>query len=192
MKDRISLLLDILPNYGEILTVVGSVMVDNKETLLENKVACDRIKRYLLEKPRSIKNVNSLFNCPEFQRILYEYTGKFINIVVLKADMNNQKIVNILLFDFFVKTLWPIIVKKYIDDLCHCRCGAITCSINIKKNVYMTIYEEEDTREFFKDLKELLLHNYIIISEAVLQAGGDLLIKIMIPIVPGKYIALRY
>ncbi len=184
MRNKITILSSFLPNYGEILMAVGSIAIENKETLLENMVAREELKQYLLSEVAKVKCASNLSRSSKFQMIIYEYTGKFISIKVLKDECSDENTTDIYLFDFFTKVIWPIIVKKYMDNLYKTSSGTITVSTNVKKNVYITIYEEDNPNLFFNEFKKLLLYNNIIISEATVKENGDILLKLMIPIAP--------
>lgn len=183
MRDRISVLVDVIPRYGEMLLGVGGIALQNRETLLEDSDAREEIKRYLLEEATKKKNLMRISNCERFQSLMYKYTGKVVNIGVLRGSGEEDRVVNILMIDFFVKVIWPILVEKYINGI-YDNPEKIVVSINIKRNVYLTIYDEDNVDLFFKEFKAFLLCNCIIISEATHQSNGDLLLKLMLPIVP--------
>lgn len=185
MKERISILLDYIPRYGEILLGIGSIAISYKEEILDNEVAREDLKKYLLEEAIKKQNVLKVSKSEKFQRLIYEYTGKFVNMAILTDKKSEDKIVNILLIDFFVRSIWPILVNKYIDNI-YLGVDKIIVSINIKKNVYLTIYNEDNPDLFFKEFKEYLLYNHIVICEAELKENGDMLVKLMIPVPPNK------
>lgn len=185
MKDRISILTHYLPRYGEILLGVGGVAISHQEALLENLIAREKLKEYLLHEAPKRKGIISVANSEEFQRIIYEYTGSFVNMAVIKDGEKKSKIVNILLADFFARSIWPILVNKYIDTI-YLDVDKVIVSINVKKNVYLKIYDEDNPDLFFKEFKEYLLCNYIVICEATVKENGDMLLRLMIPIPPSS------
>lgn len=185
MRNRISILVSKVPKYGEILLGVGCIAIENREAILENAVAREEIKKFLLEDGIKIGSLNKLCKSQIFQKIIYDYTGKFVNIAALRDKTNDDKKVNILLLDFFVKAIWPVLVKKYIDNICE-DVDKIQISINVKKNVYLSIYEEDNPNLLFSELKEFLLCNCIVISDSNIQENGDILLKLLIPIPPHK------
>jgi len=185
MRDRISILVNMLPKYGEILLGVGCIVLENKEEILENAVAREAIKNYLLEEGVKTKSLAMLCRSEGFQRIVYDYTGKVVNIAAIRDKVDEDKKVNILLADFFTKAIWPILVKRYIDNIYEGLTN-IEVSINVKKNVYLTIYEEDNPNILFSELKDFLLCNCIVISSSNIQQNGDLFLKLMLPIPPHK------
>lgn len=183
MRDRISILVDYVPKYGEILLGIGCIALENDELLLENVEAREEIKEYLLKQAAKDKNLWQLSTSQEFQRIMHKYIGKSVNIGALRDSNTADKIVNIYMLDFFNKTIWPIIINRYMDNICE-GIDKIEISINVKKSVYLIIYGEDNPDLFFSEFKDFLLCNYIIISKATVQENGDILLKVMIPIPP--------
>lgn len=183
MKEKISILVDCIPQYGEILLGVGRIAISYHDLILDNAVAKEELKRYLLTEVPKRKNILAVTESQLFQRIIYEYTGQFVNMGILIDTNNKDKIVNILLADFFGRSIWPIIVNKYIDNI-YLGIDKVIFSINIKKNVYLKIYDEDDPQMFFNELKEYFLCNYIVICEATIKENGDILVKLMIPVLP--------
>lgn len=183
MKDRqISIKYDILPQLGEILLAVG-LLVRQEKDLYENQVALQDLKEFLLNDAAKIKSASFLFTSKEFQRIVYEYTGRPAGVFAIRKQIEEDRIVNLYLFDFFTKDLWPIIVNRYIANVGIAEADAIKVAINVKKNVYTTIYGENESDIFFKELKQLLYDNYIIISRADLKSNGDMLMELLVPVV---------
>lgn len=185
MKERISILINYLPRYGEILLGVGNMAISHQEALLDNLIAREKLKEYLLYQAPKRKSIISVANSEEFQRIIYEYTGNFVNMAVIKDPESKNKIVNILLADFFSRSIWPILVNKYIDTI-HLDLDKVIVSINVKKNVYLKIYDEDNPNLFFKEFKEYLLCNYIVICEATVKENGDMLLRLMLPVPPSS------
>lgn len=182
MKDKISIVFKVLPQFGEILLAVGIVARREKQ-ISENKVALERLKTFLIEETKNVKYANRLFFSEDFQKIIYDYTGMPAGIFTVHKPIDDEKIVNIYLFDFFSKSLWPIIVNRYFDNVCISEADAVKVSINIKKNVYATIYGENENDTFFKELKDFLYANYIIVSKAQMKSNGDMLVELLVPIV---------
>lgn len=179
MKERISFLMNAVPQYGEILIGIGSIATDNEEELLENVIARERLKKYLIEVAIKHKNVISVSKSYEFRKLIYDYLGRVISVGVMSNKKDEEKTVDTLLLSFFVKKIWPIIVNKYMDYIVS-GVDTVIIPIKIKKNAITSIYEE-NTDTFFQDFKEFLLFNYIVISEAKYNKEGDLLLKLMIP-----------
>lgn len=183
MKDRISILVDYIPRYGEILVGVGSVAVSYQDLILDNLVAKEKLKQYLINEAPSKRNVLNVSNSEEFRRLIYEYTGQFVNMLIL-TDINNEgKTVNILLADFFRRSIWPILVNRYIDTIWS-GVDKVVIGFNIKRNVYIKIYDEDNPDLFFKEFKEYLLCNNIVICEYTTKENGDILVRLMLPVPP--------
>ena len=185
MKDRVSILVDFTPSYGEILLGVGSIALESYEELLDNVIAREEIKKFLLEQAPRYMTLVGVSKSKDFQRILYNYTGRFVTADVLRDDNRKDKKVNILLLDFFSKSIWPILVKRYIDTI-YDGVDQVRISINIKKNVYLTIYEENNPDLLFMEFKEFLLCNCVVISKATIQENGDILLELILPIPPHR------
>lgn len=183
MKDRVSILVGLLPDYGQILMGVASIALSGKDMLLDNMVARKRLTQYLLKNALRRKSIAAVCGDEKFQKIVYEYTGSIANVAVLGDNSRRYKQVNILMADFFHTVLWPIIIPKYMDGLDRYANG-VTVSLNIKKNVIITIYDCDDTDLFFREFKEFLLYNNIIISEATKKEDGNLFVKLLIPVPP--------
>ena len=92
MKERISVLLDILPRYGEILLGVGSVAIESYESILENEDALNELKEYLTEEATKWRNLAGISKSEKFQNIFYNYTGNFVGIRVLSKEEKNLKV----------------------------------------------------------------------------------------------------
>ena len=187
MKERVSILVDYIPRYGEILLGVGSIALSHHQDILDNSLARKKLKDYLLTKAVKRINLSGISRCEEFQKIVYEYTGKFVSMVALTNSNNEDKTVNILLADFFLRSIWPILVNKYMDKI-YPGVNSVVIGINVKKNVYLKIYDEDNPQVFFKEFKEFLLCNHIVICEAQTKEDGDMLLKLMIPIPPHQNI----
>lgn len=187
MKEKISILLRVVPKYGEILLGVGSVLLSYKDNILDNALAIEKIKQYLLTEASKAKDILGVSRSQEFQKIIYEYTGEMVNIMACKDPQEQEKTANIFLVDFFRKSMWPILVNKYIDTI-YSGVDKVIISVNIKKNVYLTIYNEDNPDLFFKEFKEFLLYNHVIICEATIKENGDMLVKLMIPMLPNTKI----
>jgi len=183
MSERINILVNALPRYGEILLGIGSLIQEWQEELLENHVARDSIKEYLLTKSKNKLTLKDVVEDIEFQKIMYKYTGKRITVGILKGEITDNHIINLKLLGLFNKSIWPIIVKHYIDEI-EIGKKMVVVPIKILKKVYVNMYEEETSDNFFKELKNLLLYNYIIISEAIIAQNGDILLKLMLPVPP--------
>jgi len=183
MKDRISILVDCLPRYGEILIGVGSIAISYEEALLDNMAARNELKQYLISEAPKKGTILRLSKSQEFQKMIYEHTGEFVNMIVRKDSRTKDKIVNILMADFFGRVIWPILVNKYMDTICE-GINNIVVSINVKKNVYLKIYDEDNPDLFFDEFKDFLQCNYIVICEANKKENGDILFKLMLPIAP--------
>ena len=179
MNERVSILMNALPQYGEILIGIGSIAVDNEEDLLENIIARERLKKYLIEDAIKHKNLMSVSKSYEFRKIIYDYSGKVVSVGIMSNKKNDEKVVDMLLWGFFVKKIWPIIVNKYMDYIVS-SVDMVIIPIKIKKNTVNSIYGE-NSELFFGEFKEFLLFNYIVISEAKYNQEGDLLLKLMIP-----------
>ena len=179
MKDRISFLMNAVPQYGEILIGIGSIATDNEEDLLENVIARERLKKYLIEEAIKHKSIISVSKSYEFRKLIYDYLGKVVSVGVISNKKDEEKTVNTLLLSFFVKKIWPIIVNKYMDYIVS-SVDAVIIPIKITKNAISSIYEENNDK-FFDEFKEFLLFNYIVISEAKYDVEGNLLLKLMIP-----------
>lgn len=182
MNKKISILFKVLPQFGEILLAVG-LLVRQEKKLYENQVALQELTDFLLKDAVKIKSASFLFTSKEFQRIVYKYTGRPAGVFTIKEPIEEDKIVNFYLFDFFTRTLWPIIVKRYMSNIGITEADVIKIAINIKKNVYTIIYGENESDIFFKEIKQLLYDNYIIISKADLKSNGDMLMELLVPIV---------
>lgn len=183
MNTKISILTKVLPRYGEILIAIGAV-INMEENLAENKVAIEKLKEFLIDDAKEIGVAGKLFFSEKFQRIIYDYTGKPAGIVVSKTlPIENDKTTNVYLADFFSKSLWPIMVNRYLDNVSIKDLDAVKISINIKKNVYTNIYGECEHQLFFTELKEYLLINHMIVSKAQMKQNGDMLVDILIPTV---------
>jgi len=85
--------------------------------------------------------------------------------------------------DFFRRSIWPILVNKYLDTI-YFGVDRVIVGINVKKNVYLKIYDEDNPDLFFKEFKEFLLCNHIIICEAITKENGDMLLRLMLPVLP--------
>jgi len=70
-----------------------------------------------------------------------------------------------------------------MDTICE-GINNIVVSINVKKNVYLKIYDEDNPDLFFDEFKDFLQCNYIVICEANKKENGDILFKLMLPIAP--------
>jgi len=183
MKDRISILVDYVPRYGEILLGVGSIVLSHQEAILDNLVAREKVKEYLLNEAPKKLNILRVSKSSEFQRIIYKYTGEYVNLAILTDTNNKDKIVNVLMADFFRRSIWPILVNKYLDTI-YFGVDRVIVGINVKKNVYLKIYDEDNPDLFFKEFKEFLLCNHIIICEAITKENGDMLLRLMLPVLP--------
>lgn len=183
MKEQISIGLDYIPRYGEILLGVGSIALSYEEEIIDNLVAKEELKEYLLNDAPKEKNILRVSKSEVFQRLIYDYTGEMVNMIICKDSEEKGKTANIFLVDFFRKSIWPIIVNKYIDTI-FSGIDRVIISVNIKKNVYLTIYNEETPDLFFKEFKQFLLYNHIVICEATTKENGDILVKLMLPVLP--------
>ena len=183
MKDRVSILVGLVPHYGAILIGVARIALTKKENLLDNMVAREKIKQYLLEKALNKRNLADVCNDEEFQRLIYEYTGSIANVAILQKSDERYKQVNVLMVDFFHTVLWPIIIQKYMDSI-DADVNGVTIPMNIKKNAVLTIYGYYDPDLFFKEFKEFLLYNNIVICEAIKKEDGNLFVKLLIPVPP--------
>jgi len=181
MKERLSILMRITPSYGEILLGVGSIALTRKENLLDDEETRNRLKEFLINRAPLKRTLPKVLESSEFKSIILEKFFSNAQIEILKDDVGQNKIVNIYLADFFRKSIWPILVRKYIDNICEGIRG-VNVSINVKKNAYVTICGDDDPQKFFKEFKEYLLYNYIIISKAEIKQNGDMLVNLVIPI----------
>lgn len=183
MNTKISILTKVLPRYGEILIAIGAV-INMEENLAENKAAIEKLKEFLIDDAKEIGVAGKLFFSEKFQRIIYDYTGKPAGLVVSKTlPIGDDKTTNLYLADFFFKSLWPIMVNRYLDNVSIKSLDAVKISINIKKNVYTHIYGEYEYQLFFTELKEYLLINHMIVAKAQMKQNGDMLVDILIPTV---------
>lgn len=182
MNKRISILSKILPRYGEVLLAVGTI-VSLEKALSENKVAIETLKSFLINNTKEVMIANRLFYSQKFQKIIYDYTGKPSGLIIAKAiPIDDDKKTNIYLVDFFSKSLWPIIVDRYMDNVCS-SANAVKVAINIKKRVYTSIYGENEFQTFFSELKDYLYLNHIVVAKAQMKENGDMLVELLIPLV---------
>lgn len=182
MKENIRILLDVIPKYGELLIGVGCVLLQDNNDILQNIEARRELKDFLIEDAPKYKTLMGLSMSQKFQRIMYKYTRKMVGIGAVTGNMYKDKTVNIFLLDLFIKTLWPIIVEKYIDNIYH-GVDTVIIPIKIKKSEYETIYGN-DTNLVFSENKEFFLCNAMVISKSVIDLSGDMLLDLMIPISP--------
>lgn len=183
MKERVSILIGLLPDYGSILMGVASIALSGKDRLLDNMVAREKLTQYLLQNALRKKRIAAVCSDESFQEIIYEYTGSIANVAIIGDNRKKYEQVNILMADFFHSVIWPIIIPKYMESIDR-DVNGVTVSINIKKNVILTIYDCDDSDLFFKEFKEFLLYNNIIISEAIKKEDGNLFVKLLIPLPP--------
>lgn len=183
MKEKISVLLKYIPQYGEILLGVGGVLLSYQESILNNVLAKEKIKEYLLTEASSAINLFGVSISESFQNIIYEYTGERVNIIARKDSCEEEKMSNVFLIDFFRKSIWPILVNKYIDTI-YSGVDKVIIGVNIKRNVYLKIYEEDNPELFFREFKEFLLYNFIVICEANTKENGDIFVRLMLPVPP--------
>lgn len=180
MKETISLSVSIIPNYGEILLGMGKVIIDEREFLFDNQEARNNIIDYLVNKAPKRKNLLGVSLCNEFQKVAFKYLKRAVIFKVLKNTDDKNKIVNMKMVEFFQNVVWPIAVKHYINSL-DVSAGFCRISLNVKKNVYMTIYEEDVPQRFITEFKSFLEYNYIIIPEYMIKENGDILVRLIIP-----------
>ncbi len=183
MSDTISILLEYVPRYGEMLIGVGAIALTNQEEILENEEAMQKLKDYLLTNAPKDRVISKLILSEEFQRILLEYTGRIVAVKAIQSSIDKDKKVKILLARFFASVIWPILVNRYLDRINN-NDNKVAISINIKKNVYMTIYEKDEPTLFFSEFKELLSYNFIVISGVDFQENGDILLNLLVPVAP--------
>lgn len=183
MVETISILRCITPRYGEILIGVGSIIASYQEDILDNLIAIEQIKQYLLTEASQKMDLKGVADSEMFQKIIYEYTGKTVGVHVLREKGDLTAKVNLLMVAFFRKLIWPILVNQYIDKISP-GIEKITIGVNIKKKVYVNIYKEDKPDLFFKEFKEYLLWNNIIINSAKIKENGDMLLTLMIPVIP--------
>ena len=185
MKDYVTISIKTIPRFGEILLGVGGVFLENKEKLLDNEEAVEKIKKYLINEAPKSRSILGVSKSEAFQEIVSSYIGKRVCIGVLNNSNNDDKTVNLLLLDFFSKAIWPILVKRYMESIRE-DVAIIEIPINIKQNAYITIYDENNPNIIFTELKEFLLTNYIVISGSSVKTNGDLLVNVLVPVVPHR------
>lgn len=183
MKETISVLITITPSYGEMLLGVSSVAKQYSAELLYNTEARDSIIDYLINEAPNRRNSIGITLSPNFQKIMCKYINHNVAIKVIKNSDDKEKIVNIKILDFFNRVVWPIVVKHYINNL-DSEGDFARISLNVKRNVYLTIYDEDDPERFINEFKDFLSYNYIVPSEAVINVNGDILLKLLIPFIP--------
>ena len=183
MKDRINILVGLIPDYGSILIGLASIALTWKEKLLDDVVAREKLKKYLLEEIKGKRNLMDVCNDGSFQDILYEYTDSIAAISINQDKKRKYNQVNILMADFFGSVLWPIIINKYFDML-DIGMQYIPVSFNIKNNVFLTIYGVNEPDLFFKEFKEFLLCNNIIVAQGIKKEDGNMFVKLIIPVPP--------
>ena len=184
MKPKISISSKLLPKYGEILLGIGALILSNIETLYENEEAREKLKYYLKNDAMKKHDLLAVSLSEELQEIVMEYTGIRINIAAIVDNVDNPPDkINIYIADFFNTSIWPIIVNKYIDNI-NLDVKAIATTINVKRNVFINIYGSVDHDTFFKEFKEFLNMNMIIISKAEVKENEDMLVGLVIPIPP--------
>lgn len=181
MKDKISILSKVLPRYGEILIAIGSIVSSNL-AISENASAIEEIKKFLLDETHKIKTADNLVRSKRFQQIMCEYVGVNVGVKAIRNTLETEGMTNIYLFDFFSKSVWPIIVNRYIDVVKNQNVDVVEIDINVKKRVPIIIYGERKEQDFFMEFKQFLLDNYIVISKAVIKENGDMFVKMLVPV----------
>lgn len=183
MKDTISILLSHVPKYGEILLGVGGIALTYQDALLDNLLARESIKQYLLNEVSSKKTILGVSNSDSFQRLIYKYTGQFAKVAILTEPAKEEKTVNILLLDFFIKSIWPIIVNRYMDTIYY-GVDNVTIRIKVKKTAYQRIYDDCGRELFIKEFKDFLHYNHISMREEKSGCNEDILVKLLLPVPP--------
>lgn len=186
MREKVSILIEVIPKYGEILIGVGCVLLEEKNDILESSNAKRELKDFIIEEAPKYRSLMGLSISPEFQRIMYKYTRKVIGIGAVTGNMYKDKTVDILLLDLFITTLWPIIVEKYIDNI-YQGADTVIIPIKIKKSEYEKIYGN-NTNLLFSEIKEFFLCNAMVVSKSVIEANGDMLLDLIIPMSPHRKI----
>lgn len=181
MKNNISILSSLLPRYGEILIAIGAIVSSNS-ALSENEAAVREIKDYLIGDVYKVKDANGLAHSKRLQKIMCDYLGIRVGVMAIKNQKNIAGTTNIYLADFFGKSVWPIIVDKYIDKICTQNIDVVHMVINVKKRVYTTIYGDGEEQTFFKEFKQFLIDNYIVVSKAQMKENGDMLLEFLVPV----------
>ena len=181
MKDRVDILLDITPQYGEILLGVATVVLNNTNELLYNNVALEEIKDYLINEAPKLKTILRVSNSMKFQKIISKHTSSHAIVKIGEGSIPRDEFANIFLLDFFSKSVWPIIVNGYFNKLSK-EVDMISITINVKKNVYLSIYGEDSSKIFLQEFKSYLLGNAIIISNITPKPNGDLLLTLLIQV----------
>ena len=187
MIKSISILLDVIPKYGEMLIGVGCVLLQENSDILQNIEARRELKDFLIEDAPKYKSLMGLSMSQKFQQIMYKYTRKIVGIGAVTGDMYKDKTVNILLLDLFIKSLWPTVVEKYIDNICQ-GVDTVIIPIKIKKSQYEAIYGN-DTNLVFSELKEFFLCNAMVISKSIIEENKDMSLDLMIPMSPHRKVS---
>jgi hypothetical protein len=150
MKDNVTISIKTIPRFGEILLGIGGIFLEHKEKLLNNERAIEEIKGYLIKEAPKCKSIIGVCKSEDFQNIVGSYLGKGVYVGVLKDNMDDNKTVNLLLLDFFHKAIWPILVKRYMENIKE-GVTVIEIPINIKQNAYLTIYGENNPNIIFTE-----------------------------------------
>ena len=181
MKDRVDILLDVTPQYGEILLGVATAVLNDMDKLLYNNVALEEIKDYLINEAPKGKTILRVSNSIGFQKIISKYTSSHAIVKIGEGSIPRDEFANIFLLDFFSKSIWPIIVDGYFNKLSK-EVDMISITVNVKKNVYVSIYGEDSSKIFLQEFKSYLLGNAIVISNITPKPNGDLLLTLLIQV----------
>ena len=100
---KVTLLLDFVPKYGEILLGVGSMLLELREDIFENEEACQELKEYIINEAPKRKNLKGLSKSIEFQAILFKHIDRYVNFKVINENSSVNKDVNVLLIAIFLK-----------------------------------------------------------------------------------------